>query len=79
MKAFIAWRCVQDWASIAASPKVGDRSSAIAIVKVRVAGSPSASVAFHVYVVEDWCPLGVPLTRWLPFLTTPLGSAGLIE
>ena len=65
--------------AIVCAPKVGARSSAIVMLKVSSALSPSASVAFHVYVVTDWCPLGVPLTRWLPFLITPLGNAGLIE
>ena len=65
--------------AIVAEPKVGARSSAIAMVKVSWAASPSASVAFHVYVVAVWCPLGAPLTRWLPFLITPLGRPGLIE
>ena len=64
--------------AIVCAPNDGARSWAIAIVKVRATKSPSASVAFHVYVVADWCPDGVPLTRWLAFLTTPLGNAGLI-
>ena len=74
----MAWRWVQVLLVIDCAPNDGARSSAIAIVKVSETKSPSASVAFHVYVVAVWCPDGVPLTRWLTFLTTPLGNAGLI-
>ena len=64
--------------AIVDTPNDGARSSAIAIVNVSCVASPSASVAFHVYVVAVWCPLGVPLTRWLLFLVTPSGKSGLI-
>ena len=37
--------------AIVCAPKDGAKSSAIVIVKVSSALSPSASVAFHVYVV----------------------------
>ena len=48
-----------------------------AMLNVNLALSPSASVAVHVYFVLAKATVGVPLTLWLAFLTTPLGRAGL--
>ena len=61
--------------AIVDAPNVGTPSTAMSNVKLAL--SPSASVAVHVYSVLDKATVGVPLTRWLLFLTTPLGSDGL--
>ena len=52
MNESIAFRCTQLLSPIVCAPNVGDKSSDTVIVNVNCAASPSASVAFQVYVVS---------------------------